>query len=298
VGAGIAGLLGSEESLAAEPPPEITAIRFEKDQVTCVAPEAVAEELLRAEGFTDLRYVESTEEDDLRGIHENSAGNTSMIAHDEVDFARDSAPNCIAGMEAGAPITVLAGLHSGCFEIFGKSDIRTVTDLKGRTVGTPFHSGTSRFLQVMASYVGLDLARDVRWVESASTDPLQLFVEGKIDAFIAYPPDLQRLRSRNIGHTITSSVTDRPWSQYHCCFLTTNTEFARKYPVATKRVLRATLKAVDLCATEPERVARLMVDRGFAARYDYTLQALSEIRYDVWREFDSEDTLLKRELKA
>ena len=34
-----------------------------------------------------------------------------------------------------------------------------------------------------------------------------------------------------------------------------------------------------------------MVDRGYAASYDYTLQALNEVRYDVWRDFDPEDSL-------
>ena len=56
-------------------------------------------------------------------------------------------------------------------------------------------------------------------------------------------------------------------------------------------MLRAILKAVDLCASQPALMAQLLVDRGYATRYDYALQALSEIRYDVWREYDPEDAL-------
>ena len=73
--------------------------------------------------------------------------------------------------------------------------------------------------------------------------------------------------------------------------LATRTEFAQKYPVATKRVLRAILKAADLCVSEPKRVAQLLVDQGYAKRYDYALQALGDVRYDVWRDYDPEDTL-------
>jgi NitT/TauT family transport system substrate-binding protein len=80
---------------------------------------------------------------------------------------------------------------------------------------------------------------------------------------------------------ITSSITDAPWSQYYCCVLAANTEFVHKYPIATKRALRAILKAVDFYASDPRRVAQLMVDGGFAARYDYAMQALTEIRFDV-----------------
>jgi len=61
--------------------------------------------------------------------------------------------------------------------------------------------------------------------------------------------------------------------------------------VATKRVVRAILKAVDLCASAPERTARSLVDRGFTPRYDYALQVIKELPYGKWREYDPEDTL-------
>ena len=90
---------------------------------------------------------------------------------------------------------------------------------------------------------------------------------------------------------IVSSITDRPWSEHFCCMLATHAEFARQYPIATKRALRAILKAADLCVSDPKRVARLLVEQGYTNRYDYAVQALSEIRYDVWRDYDPEDTL-------
>jgi NitT/TauT family transport system substrate-binding protein len=187
----------------------------------------------------------------------------------------------------------LSGLHLGCFEVIGKKEIRTLGDLKGRTVGVARYdsAGVKPLLTIMTALVGLDPAKDLRWVAGPSLRPMDLFVEGKIDAFLAGPPELQEVRARNIGHVIVSSITDRPWSQYYCCMLATHTEFAQKYPVATKRVLRAILKAADLCASEPNRAAQLLVDRGYAKRYDYALQALSEIRYDVWRDYDPQDTL-------
>jgi len=73
--------------------------------------------------------------------------------------------------------------------------------------------------------------------------------------------------------------------------LASNRDYVRKYPVATKRVLRAILKAADLCASEPERVARRIVAGRFTDRYDYASQTLSEIPYDKWREYDPEDTM-------
>ena len=58
-----------------------------------------------------------------------------------------------------------------------------------------------------------------------------------------------------------------------------------------KRVVRAILKATDLCSAEPERVARRLVEGGFAQHYDIARQMLVDIPYASWRELDPEDTL-------
>jgi len=144
----------------------------------------------------------------------------------------------------------------------------------------------------MVSLVGLDPDKDILWVTSTeSRSPMDLFYEGKIDALLAVPPFRQELIARNIGHVIFSSVTDRPWSQHYCCYLAISTKFAHQYPVATKRVLRAILKATDLCASQPALSAQLLVEQGYTARFDYALKELSEFRYDVWRDYDPDDTL-------
>ena len=70
-----------------------------------------------------------------------------------------------------------------------------------------------------------------------------------------------------------------------------NREFVRNYPAATKRVLRAILKATDLCVSDPQGVAKRLVDGGFVARYDDAFQALTEIPYDKWRDYNAEDTI-------
>jgi NitT/TauT family transport system substrate-binding protein len=70
-----------------------------------------------------------------------------------------------------------------------------------------------------------------------------------------------------------------------------NANYVRDYPVATKRVLRAVLKAADFCAAQPERVARSLVDRGITPGYDYALQTLRKLPYDRWREDDPKDTM-------
>jgi len=242
----------------------------------------VVEAFLRQEDFTDIRYVDVTEPDNIPGMIPH------MIAHGAVDFGRSFVPDMVIGMDAGAPITVLAGLHSGCFELLGRDDIHRIADLKGRTVGTSVEADR-HLLIILTRLVGLDPDKDIRWILSPS--PLELFLEGKLDAFLALPPILQEVRERRIGHTVASPISDHPWSDYFCCLLAASTEFTRRYPVATKRVLRAYLKTLDLCASDPSGAAHIWVDRGITTRYDYALQMLNETRYDIWRDYDPEDSV-------
>jgi NitT/TauT family transport system substrate-binding protein len=198
----------------------------------------------------------------------------------------------IMQIDAGKPLVVLAGVQPGCFELFGTERIRSVRDLKGKTVAVEgFTASAYTFIASMMTYVGLDPRKDVTWSVISPFEAKQLLAEGKIDAFLATPPDPQELRERGIGHVVVNSVTDRPWSQYFCCMVVCHREFARAHPVATKRALRAILKAADACASDPAPVARFLVDKGYADHYDYALQALREISYNKWREYDHEDTV-------
>jgi len=65
----------------------------------------------------------------------------------------------------------------------------------------------------------------------------------------------------------------------------------RKHPLASKRVLRAILKATDFCAADPARAAQQLVEGGFTGRYDYALQTLKDIPYAKWREYSPDDSV-------
>src|SRR6516162_5219735 len=280
--AGAAGLVRAPQSRAAEGTLETTSVRFMRTPSLCHAPQFVAEELLRAEGFTDIQYIES----------KSTAEINEAVASGKVDFNTHFAPQWVSVIDGGGAVTVLTGVHVGCFELFGKEGIRSIGDLKGKTVGVAaLGSSDHLFLSVMAAHIGLDPVNDIHWITSQSPTPAELFAEGKIDACLGLPPVPQDLRARHVGHVVVNSFIDRPWSQYFCCMLAGHRDYVRKYPVATKRVLRAILKAADLCATNPKQVAQRIVDEGFTARYDYALQTLREISYVKWREYDVEDTV-------
>src|SRR5215470_5408524 len=123
--ASAAGLIGAHNSLAQEGPPETTTVRLAKIAGICIAPQYVADELLRAEGFTDIRFVAT----------DAGAPAAMSLARGELDFTANFAPALVIPIDAGEPITIVGGEHIGCFELFAKEGIRSIPELKGKAVG-------------------------------------------------------------------------------------------------------------------------------------------------------------------
>jgi NitT/TauT family transport system substrate-binding protein len=171
--------------LADEGPPETTTLRLARDPTICVAPGQIADTLLRAEGFTDVHYLPPTPVD--------------VVARGEIDLQFHTAAWVVSNLGAGKPITALAGVHVGCYELFAHDPIRTISDLKGRRVGIPQEAGSSghMLLATMAAQVGLNPHTDIDWITTPTGDFLEVFAERKVDAFLGFPPEPQELRARD-----------------------------------------------------------------------------------------------------
>ena len=279
--AALAGL--RSRSAEAASPLETTKIRISYGRTGfCVAPQYVAEDLLKGEGFTDVEYVK-----DKEGITRQA----DALAAGEIDMLLTFVAPLIIRIDRGAAIVMLSGGHVGCFELFGTEQIRSIRDLKGKTIAIVELGLTHHvFVASMLAHVGLDPRKDVKFVERPSAEAMGLLADGKIDAYLAFPPEPQEFKARKIGRVVVNSARDRPWSQYFCCMVTGNREFVRRHPAATKRAVRAMLKSNDLCALEPERAARSLVEKG-VGRYDYVLQTMKDLPYGKWREYDPEDAV-------
>lgn len=279
IGAGaLLGMLPNSAQSAA--PLEISRIRLVHGPFLCFAPNYVAEALLHLEGFTQVEYVKVD-------------ASTAKTMSETADLGVIGGPGLLPPIDSGLPITVLAGLHMGCWELYGQQHVRAIRDLRGKRVAIMVSKGVDHaFIASMLAYVGINPMTEVEWVISGRIgESMRLFEEGKVDAFLAFPPQPQDLRIKNIGHALVNTTTDRPWSHYFCCMLLARREFVQRYPVATKRALRAILKAADVCADQPEQAAKLLVERGYEPRYDVALEVLKSLPYDAWRHVDPSDTI-------
>jgi NitT/TauT family transport system substrate-binding protein len=176
--AGTAGLVSLHaRRVAAEPPPETTRIRLAQVVGICVAPQYVAEDLLRGEGFTEVHYVKIV------------ANPYKAFADEEIDISMAFVAPFIVQVDMGLPLVLLGGIHVGCFELFGTNEVRAIRDLRGKTVAVPELGGAHHaFLSSMVVYVGLNPHKDIHWVTHAPAESAQLLAAGQVDALVGFPP--------------------------------------------------------------------------------------------------------------
>lgn len=270
---------------AVEPPPEITRIRFQRPRSPCWVPQLVAEKYLREEGFTDIQHIEFENADDA----------DKLMAQGKIDMTTEFSGRMIRDVVPGNELVFISGLHVGCYSLIGSDRIKSVRDLKGKKVWawTNMRSGPVIFFKALIAYVGLDPDKDVEYVLVPKPEAMELFKQGKIDAFMSFPPGPQQLREAGIGRVLVDTNVDRPWSQYFCCLMLGTRQFITKYPIATKRALRALMRANDLVAEDPAMAAKLVVDMGIRNKSEekYLAMAFDEIPYEKWRYYNPEDTI-------
>ena len=279
---GAAGLFGlAPRALAADPPPETTRVRLVHAPFICLAPQYLAAEFLPMEGITDWEFLQMG----------SRSGGIDAVAEGRADITMWDAHSPIPLIDAGKPIVVLAGVHGGCYELFCNDSVRSIRDLKGKTPAVHYLGGGDHvLLSSMLAQVGVD-PKDVNWTTGRGGDAKDLFASGKADAFMGFAQEPAELRARKVGRVILNTAQDRPWSQYYCCVVIANRDFVTRNPAATKRVLRSILKASDICASDPERVARFLVDMRYETRYPIGLEVLKNTSYARWRHDNPEDTL-------
>lgn len=283
--AAVLGLRPEPGMAAVEPPPETTRLRIFSTDAACWAPIYVAEPLLHKEGFTDVQYVSGP-----------VAEVPKMCREGTIDLDPSFSASAMLKLEQQQhPIKILSGLHVGCYALVGNKQTRSVRDLKGKTVWTGAfkYNGPHVFFSTIVAYVGLDPRTDVNYVWVNKDEAMRLFREGKIDAFISFPPWPYELIEQGIGHLLIDTNIDKPWSQYFCCVMAGQSYFIKKNPIATKRALRAILKANDIVARDPKLATRIVIEKKVRDKSEYQsiLRELKDIPYSKWREYNPEDTI-------
>jgi NitT/TauT family transport system substrate-binding protein len=265
---------------ASLPPPETATLRLPVNYSPCDPYFWLADDLLREEGFTDVQRAKPG----------------STLIEGTVDVSVLYANAAVAFIDAGQPVVVVGGGHPGCLEMWARTGINGLRDLRGKRVVVESRTATDilyTFWVSLLTSVGVDPS-EVNWIEDPNYTNAY-FIDGKVDAIIVSGTGGSFLRANpaNPGRVILDQGADKPWSQYYCCLIVANRDWAQRNPVATKRLTRAIERAADLVAKDVAFAARAAIDRKLfppVITYEILFDFLKMMSFS-WREYDPEETL-------
>lgn len=111
------------------------------------------------------------------------------LLNHEADVSLGHPEFIVASLDAGLPLVMLTGLHSGCLELWVGPGIDTIGQLRGKRIAVRRTDTSDQFYAWFATvlgYVGIDPLKDVQFI-AAGTNPAMTsaFVEGRADALLA-----------------------------------------------------------------------------------------------------------------
>lgn len=267
----VAAGCGREESRVL--PSGLTKVRVGYIGLTCEAPlfTALEKGFFREEGL------------DVEMVRCEWATYKDALALGRYDVTHHLVMYFLKPIEQGMDVKFTGGVHRGCLRVQAAVDgpIRTVRDLKGKTIGVP-GMGTPPFMfasRVMAAQ-GVDPSRDVQWRVYPAGELGLVLEQGLVDAVADSEPVGSLLLESGKVRNVADQAKDAPYKDEYCCAVLVNGPFLKKYPQASAAATRAILKAAKWVDANPGAAARLSVERRFiASTPELNAYAISNLDY-------------------
>ena len=212
-------------------------------------------------------------------IRMSSTVAAAALASGEADYAIGM--SALRGAIQGLPLKVVASYIQGSTQtLVARSDIKTVSELKGRTIsiGTPGGS-PDRHARLMIKHFGLEPDKDVKFASGGLTEGrLARLQQGLIDATVVpVPLDLQ---AKKLGLNVLARAYEI--FTYPEGGLVTTTMKIKGKPDEVKRVIRAGIKASRYIKANRDATIQFLmdwqrIDKDIASStYDYLSKATNE----------------------
>lgn len=188
-----------------------------------------------------------------------------MVSTGKVDAVLAS-PGSFKGIEQGMDLVLIDSAHTGCIQACAplNSPINSAADLKGKRVGVDAMGGPlMAYLSSELKQHGIDPKTDVEWKVYPPPQLQTAMDKGEIDCFGTWDPFAQIPVNEGKAKIIWSNETMAPYKDYTCCFVAVNGKVVRDEPEVAKNIQAFFKAGGELCNTQPDEVAKMMVEKKY-----------------------------------
>lgn len=194
-----------------------------------------------------------------------------LLAAGKINACFGLTASLIKPIDNGLDIAFTTGLHTGCTKYYVKaeSDINSVEDLKGKTIGVPGLSDSSTMnLKRKLLEVGIGTSTDnmeVTFADYALTDLPLALDNGAVDAIALHDPVAYQAEEEYGFKKILDTGTDEKFQGEYCCQSYVTTELVTKVPKGAAAYTRALQKAAAFIQADPKAAAQIQIDNEFCS---------------------------------
>jgi NitT/TauT family transport system substrate-binding protein len=192
-------------------------------------------------------------------------------------------PNGFKSIEQGLDIVITDGVHAGCLAAVVpiKSRIRSVADLRGKTIGTDSLGGGQSLLSMELLRKGIDPQKGVNWRVYPAPQLELALDKGLVDAIYGYDPFPTMIVRERKGRIIFSNTTTKPYADDYCCFIGLTGRVARREPAIARALTKSFAEAADWIVRDPKRAAQIGIDMKYTGG-DVDLNTALLRQYHWW----------------
>ena len=223
---------------------------------------------------------------DVEQVTVDAAHVSEAIGADQVDVGMGLIGKLLQPLENGLPIKFTTGLHTGCTKLLvpGDSDIKSITDLKGKKIGVPGLADAATVVSkrsLSAAGIGVtERNMEVEFSVYSRNDLPQALENGAVDA-IALGDPTASIAEEQYGLTaLIDTATDPEYKDEYCCAAFVTSKLASENPAAAAAFTRAVQKASQWVQENPDETAKIIVDKQYiSGDVDFCAQILKTYNY-------------------
>ena len=223
---------------------------------------------------------------DVEQVTVDAAHVSEAIGADQVDVGMGLIGKLLQPLENGLPIKFTTGLHTGCTKLLvpGDSDIKSITDLKGKKIGVPGLADAATVVSkrsLSAAGIGVtEQNMEVEFSVYSRNDLPQALENGAVDA-IALGDPTASIAEEQYGLTaLIDTATDPEYKDEYCCNAFVTSKLAAENPKAAAAFTRAVQKASQWVQENPDETAKIIVDKQYiSGDVDFCAQILKTYNY-------------------